>query len=362
MKTPIRFLFTLLCAALACVAVAQTPPPNRKGPPAGQFSQSHGAGHFSQPHGHAVGKSTTTGYPQGVGKQNRAGTGKPITTPVPAYNATHGNGKLGVPATTPAPAATVRSTPPAVTGTPTATPLAGPQGPTGLATPTPITLPAQQLQMVSSPTPTPTQQVSIPTPNLMVSSPTPTSTPIVVHVQQPAPITDPNQPPTTTSTPLTVQVTQIPPPTAAPLTAVVPVTTMSAPAINVAPNTNTNNPTQSALSVTNQQPGTAPTGIQGQVVTGAPTSTQTRTPAPLSVTGGEQIGVAPPSNFTSVSVTNPNGTPPPSLVPTNSYRPYDTGGYMSLQNLTQQYQNAYDPTQFGSGASGLGPNFTESNK
>jgi hypothetical protein len=130
-----RMLVSLISSfALACVAAAQTPPPNRKGPPAGQFSQ---------PHGHAVGKPTITGKPTvtghqpGVGKQTRAGKGKPITTPVPAYNATHTTGKSGVPAKTPAPAATVRSTAPAVTQTPTATPLVGPQGPLGSATPTP---------------------------------------------------------------------------------------------------------------------------------------------------------------------------------------------------------------------------------
>ena len=128
-----RMLISLISSfALACVAVAQTPPPNRKGPPAGQFSQ---------PHGHAVGKSTTTGkptitgYPQGAGKQNRAGKGKPITTPVPAYNATHTTGKSAAPAKTQTPPARVRSTP-AVTPTPTGTPLTGPQGPTGSPTPT----------------------------------------------------------------------------------------------------------------------------------------------------------------------------------------------------------------------------------
>jgi hypothetical protein len=98
-----------------------------------------------------------------------------------------------------------------------------------------------------------------------------------VHVQQPAAITDPNQPTQLSAIPITNQPTQ---------------------GFSVTPITN--QPTQSVLSVTsansvtNQQPGTAPTGIQSQIVTGAPTSTQTRTAAPLSVTGGEQIGIIQP--------------------------------------------------------------------
>jgi len=372
--------------ALACVAAAQTPPPNRKGPPAGQFSQ---------PHGHAVGKptitgksttighpqgSTTTGHPQGVGKQTRAGKGKPITTPVLPYNATHTTGKSGVPARTPAPAARVTSIP-AVTPTRTATPFVGPQGPTGLATPTatPITALSNNNGSAAGGVPTtpnptittlsnsngsaavgstpppvdPKDYGAPPKPNPTTTvlsggsgsaaaglASTPTPTPIVVHIQQPATITNPSQP---TATPLVVHVTQLPTPNpGATIVPIVPITNMSAQQINVDPTTN------------------------------QPTPTQTRTPAPIQVTttgdASKGLDVIPQegvpttnfsSGFNSVTATNPNptpaySTPPPQLVPEYSvmdpnalnaqfgYKPPPVGTNATISGDLQQQVNTGD--------------------
>ncbi len=174
---------------------------------------------------------------------------------------------------------------------------------------------------------------------------------------------------------------------------------MSGQAIKIDPNTNTNNPTQSVLSVTNQP---TPTNItQSQIVTGAPTSTQTRTPVPLVVTTlgdasknleinpianmpeGKIVGfnpnthdpiivhndaadlnnallsVNPSSPFKAVTVTNPDAgaglitlpgqhTDVHSLGPTNTYQPVDTGGYMDTNALDHQLYQPADPV--GSGA------------
>jgi hypothetical protein len=205
---------------------------------------------------------------------------------------------------------------------------------------------------------------------------------------------------TATPEPLKVSVTQLPTPTVAPVTTQTkPINITGQPQFSdsVIPNSNTTNPTQTGVSISgsnavaNQQPGSGPTGIQGQVVATQPTSSRAPTqlevttvgdaskgldqiqkqPATYEITGfkpstngpsgsmepivvkHDAVGfdpipsANPSSPFKNVTVTNPNPGPITfagqhtdvhgSLGPPNSYQPVDTGGYLDMNALQHQF-------------------------
>jgi hypothetical protein len=276
------FVSLIFCFALVCVTTTAR---------AGKKNKSDGGGgQFSQTHQRPVARPTVTPKP------TPTPTPKPKATPkpTPASHTEEGDkqhrtakgkkGKSSGPDTTSSPA-TAGSSPSSGTPTATATPLAGPQGLPTFVGPRSTAAPVE-IKSVGDAQVTPLA--------------TPTATPFTTRV---------TQLPTPTFTPFTVPTSTAAPQTTTTTTAIVPITTMSGQAIKVDPNANQS--AQSAVSVSDSNAVTNPTatGIQGQVVTGAPTSPQTRAPVPLAVTGGEQFGTVHPSNFQSVSVTDPNGAP-----------------------------------------------------